>query len=128
MLGDPLLCMAAVAHNPDTEDSSSPCLLFLDAQENKFTGRDYFPCNKPLEATDSQSLCDCYAWTENNIHLPARWAMMSATAGTEVKATVIVPKSPMARLEKAAALGSVTRSKAVAMAEELPPSVTPRVM
>lgn len=54
--------------------------------------------------------------------------MISATAGTEVNATVTVPNNPMARLENAAALGSVTRSKAVAMADELPPNVTPRVI
>jgi hypothetical protein len=48
--------------------------------------------------------------------------------GIDVKATVIVPNSPMLRLENAAALGSVTRSNAVAIAEEFPPSVTPRVM
>lgn len=54
--------------------------------------------------------------------------MISAKAGTEVIATVIVPNKPMARLENAAARGSVTRSKAVAMAEEFPPRVTPLVM
>jgi hypothetical protein len=34
----------------------------------------------------------------------------------------------MAKLENAAARGSVTRSSAVAIAEELPPNVTPLVM
>jgi hypothetical protein len=61
-------------------------------------------------------------------HSPAKFATMFATAGTEVKATVIVPNKPMARLENAAALGSATRSNAVAIAEEFPPKVTPRVM
>lgn len=54
--------------------------------------------------------------------------MISAREGTEVIATVIVPNKPIARLENAAARGSVTRSKAVAKADEFPPSVTPRVM
>jgi hypothetical protein len=47
---------------------------------------------------------------------------------TDEKATVIVPNNPNAKLENAAALGSVTRRSAVAIAEELPPRVTPRVM
>lgn len=59
---------------------------------------------------------------------PARPAIIFASTGTEVKATVIVPNSPMARLEKAAARGSVTSSNAVAIADEFPPSVTPLVM
>lgn len=51
-----------------------------------------------------------------------------AIAGTDVNATVIVPKRPIAKLEKAAARGSVTSSRAVAIADEFAPSVTPRVM
>lgn len=47
--------------------------------------------------------------------------------GTEVKASVMIPKRLILRLDKAAARGSVTSKSAVAIAEELPPSVTPRV-
>jgi len=45
-----------------------------------------------------------------------------------VRATVIVPNKPMLKLEKAAALGSVVKSSAVATADEFAPSATPRVM
>lgn len=58
---------------------------------------------------------------------PTRLFTTLTTAGTEVSATVAVPKRLMDKLDNAAALGSVARSKAVAMAEELPPRVTPRV-
>lgn len=54
--------------------------------------------------------------------------MMFTSGGTLVKATVIVPKSPILKLEKAAARGSVVRSNAVATAEEFAPRVTPRVI
>lgn len=53
--------------------------------------------------------------------------MLWTIGGTEVNATVISPKSAMDREESAAARGSDTNSKAVAIAEEFPPSVTPRV-
>lgn len=45
-----------------------------------------------------------------------------------MNATVIVPNKLMDRLEKAAARGSDMSSSAVAIADELPPRVTPRVM
>jgi hypothetical protein len=61
-------------------------------------------------------------------YMPASCWTILTIAGTDENATVIVPNKPSARLEKAAARGSVTRSSAVAMAEELPPSVTPRVI
>jgi hypothetical protein len=48
--------------------------------------------------------------------------------GIDVNPTVIVPNSPIAKLEKAAARGSVTSNRAVAIADEFPPIVTPRVM
>ena len=54
--------------------------------------------------------------------------MMWTSGGTLVKATVMVPSRPMLKLEKAAALGSVVKSKAVATAEELAPNVTPLVI
>lgn len=44
-----------------------------------------------------------------------------------MNSTVIVPKRLIERLDSAAALGSVRRSSAVATADELAPSVTPRV-
>ena len=47
--------------------------------------------------------------------------------GTDVKARVIMPNRLMLRLDNAAALGSVPSKSAVAIAEELPPRVTPRV-
>jgi hypothetical protein len=45
--------------------------------------------------------------------------------GMDVKRTVTVPNKIMERLERAAALGSVRRRRAVAMALELTPSVMP---
>ena len=50
------------------------------------------------------------------------------SGGTLVNATVMVPNNPILRLENAAARGSVVSSSAVATADELAPSVTPRVM
>lgn len=50
-----------------------------------------------------------------------------AMGGIEVNSTVIVPKRLIDRLDSAAALGSVRSNRAVATAEELAPSVTPRV-
>ena len=50
-----------------------------------------------------------------------------AIDGIDVNRTVIVPKRLIERLERAAARGSVRKSKAVPMAEELAPSVTPLV-
>jgi hypothetical protein len=48
-----------------------------------------------------------------------------AMGGMDVKRTVTVPNKIMERLERAAALGSVRRRRAVAMALELTPSVMP---
>jgi hypothetical protein len=47
--------------------------------------------------------------------------------GTDVNASVMIPKRLMLRLDKAAALGSDCNRTAVTMAEELPPRVTPLV-
>jgi hypothetical protein len=58
---------------------------------------------------------------------PTNPRMACTIGGTEVKASVIIPKSVIDKLDRAAARGSVTRSRAVAIADELPPSVTPRV-
>lgn len=63
-----------------------------------------------------------------SLHSPTKLLMIATRGGTLVKATVMVPNSPMLKLEKAAALGSVVSNSAVATAEELAPSVTPRVM
>jgi hypothetical protein len=52
---------------------------------------------------------------------------MTTIGGIDVKSTVMVPKRLMLRIERAAARGSVRRSSAVAMADELAPRVTPRV-
>jgi hypothetical protein len=53
--------------------------------------------------------------------------MACVTGGIEVRATVIVPKRLIDKLDKAAARGSDTSRRAVAIAEEFPPNVTPRV-
>lgn len=58
---------------------------------------------------------------------PASALIACVTGGIEVKATVIVPKRLIDKLDKAAARGSDTSRRAVAIAEEFPPSVTPRV-
>jgi len=47
--------------------------------------------------------------------------------GTEVSASVIIPKRLIDKLDSAAALGSVTNNNAVAIADEFPPNVTPLV-
>ncbi len=47
--------------------------------------------------------------------------------GTDVKATMTVPNKLIDKLASAAARGSETSSKAVAIAEELLPRATPRV-
>lgn len=52
---------------------------------------------------------------------------MFAIGGIDVNNTVTVPKRLIDKLDKAAARGSVLNSKAVAMALELTPSVTPLV-
>ena len=53
--------------------------------------------------------------------------MADVIGGIEVKSTVTVPKRPIDRLDNAAARGSVFSRRAVAMADEFAPSVTPRV-
>jgi len=54
--------------------------------------------------------------------------MTTRTTGLiDVSATTVAPNSPIEKLDKAAALGSVIRSRAVAIAEEFSPNVTPRV-
>lgn len=50
-----------------------------------------------------------------------------AIGGIDVNRTVIVPKIVIARIDSAAARGSVRRSNAAPMADELAPKVTPRV-
>jgi hypothetical protein len=56
-------------------------------------------------------------------------ALIAVTiGGTEVNATVMIPKRAMDSDDNAAALGSETNSNAVAIAEELAPSVTPLVI
>jgi hypothetical protein len=47
--------------------------------------------------------------------------------GTDVKAKVMIPNKLILRLDSAAARGSETSKTAVAIAEEFPPNVTPRV-
>lgn len=54
--------------------------------------------------------------------------MIRTKGGTLVSATVIVPNSPIDKLENAAARGSEVSSNAVATADELAPKVIPRVM
>jgi hypothetical protein len=59
---------------------------------------------------------------------PANDCTIVTIAGTDENATVMVPNRPKAKLEKAAALGSVTNNKAVAIAEEFVPRDIPLVM
>ena len=53
--------------------------------------------------------------------------MAFTIGGTEVSARVMIPNKLMLRLDNAAALGSETKSSAVAIAEEFAPNVTPLV-
>lgn len=63
----------------------------------------------------------------SGVQRPTSDLTVFAIGGIEVNSTVIVPNRLIDRLDNAAALGSVRSSKAVATAEELAPSVTPRV-
>ena len=47
--------------------------------------------------------------------------------GTEVNANMMIPNKLIERLDNAAARGSDVKRRAVAIADEFPPSVTPRV-
>ena len=60
-------------------------------------------------------------------HKSTKESIASTIGGTEVNARVMIPKRLMLRLDNAAARGSVTNRRAVAIAEEFPPNVTPLV-
>lgn len=68
-----------------------------------------------------------YLKWSHSIARPASLITTLTIGGTDVRATMTVPKRLIDKLDSAAALGSETSSKAVAMAEELPPRATPRV-
>ncbi|MCJ1411318.1 hypothetical protein MMC19_005406 [Ptychographa xylographoides] len=70
----------------------------------------------------SVSFCNLYSYLELT-----KLSTTRTIGGTDVNATMTVPNSPIDKLDNAAALGSDTRSNAVAIAEELHPKVTPRV-
>ena len=53
--------------------------------------------------------------------------MAFTITGTDVNARVMIPNKVILRLDSAAARGSETSNTAVAIAEEFPPRVTPRV-
>lgn len=61
-------------------------------------------------------------------YCPIKPATILTIGGTDVNAIVTVPKRLMDRLENATARGPETSRRAVAMAEEFAPRVTPRVM
>jgi hypothetical protein len=60
-------------------------------------------------------------------HKSTKESIAFTIGGTEVKAKVMMPNKLILKLDKAAALGSDTSNSAVAIAEEFPPNVTPRV-
>ena len=64
----------------------------------------------------------------HSLYLPTKPATILTISGTDINATVTVPKGLMDRLENAAAREPETRRRVVAMAEEFAPRVTPRVM
>ena len=64
----------------------------------------------------------------HSLYLPTKPAKILTISGTDINATVTVPKGLMDRLENAAAREPETRRRVVAMAEEFAPRVTPRVM
>lgn len=90
-------------------------------------------CNlKRTFALRTETSCDLHRKLASTIQTedaqsPTRDLTAFAMGGIEVNSTVIVPNRLIERLDRAAALGSVRRSRAVATAEELAPSVTPRV-
>jgi len=65
---------------------------------------------------------------DNNItQTPTSDRITVTMGGIEVNKTVIAPNKLIDKLDKAAARGSVLKSKAVAIADEFAPNVTPRV-
>ena len=64
----------------------------------------------------------------HSLYFPTKPATILAVGGTNVNATVTVPKRLMDRLENAAVRGSDTRRRAVAVTEEFAPRVIPRVI
>ncbi len=60
-------------------------------------------------------------------YIPTKESIALTIMGTDVKANVIIPNKVMLKLDRAAALGSDANKTAVAIAEELPPNVTPLV-
>lgn len=64
----------------------------------------------------------------HSLYFPTKPATILTIGGTDINATVTVPKRLMDRLENAAARESETRRRALAMAEEFAPRVTPRVI
>ena len=109
----------------------------------KFYGKKYFVNFTYFAETRSHVRTICYLQKISSLLLnysfgakemltricynPTSPATARAIGGTDVRATMIAPKRPIDKLESAAALGSVTSSRAVARAEELPPNVTPLV-
>ena len=61
-------------------------------------------------------------------HIPANPCTTLTTGPTLLNPTITVPNKPKLKLENAAALGSVTSNKAVAIALLFPPNVTPLVI
>jgi hypothetical protein len=66
---------------------------------------------------------DCYDSTYKSTNESIAFTM----TGTDVKAKVMIPNKLILRLDRAAARGSETSKTAVAIADEFPPKVTPRV-
>jgi hypothetical protein len=64
---------------------------------------------------------------DNNIQNPTNDRITVTMGGIEVNKTVIAPNKLIDKLDRAAARGSVFKSKAVAIADEFAPNVTPRV-
>lgn len=70
---------------------------------------------------------DLNYWVSALPYKPTNESIALTMTGTDVKAKVMIPNKLILRLDSAAARGSETSKTAVAIAEEFPPSVTPRV-
>jgi hypothetical protein len=62
-----------------------------------------------------------------SIYKSTKASIARTIGGTEVNANVIIPNKLMDKLDNAAARGSDTNRRAVAMADELAPNATPLV-
>jgi len=94
-------------------------------KHNRIAGTQHLKRYSRSPASKARSMSMNYSIQDN--HKSTSDSIAFTIGGTEVKARVMIPNKLIDRLDSAAALGSETSSNAVAIAEELAPSVTPLV-